>query len=147
MSYKLVDLPTRLLDRLKEHLVIHRLHLAPVLRGGAVIRPLTPQPLREGAGERFPVVQLLGEDVAVLAAFRLSGAPDSTVVRPVDLDPDATYRLQLLGPGAEPADVSALRGGRVTESTGKDLMDGITLSANSGATSWLLELRPVGTRR
>lgn len=163
VSYKLPEFSAELRDRLAGHLATYREWIAPLVASGAVVRPLTPQPRRDGQGERFPVFQL---DAAaspparvVLGAYRLDGAASETLVRPVGLDPETRYAVVLLGPGAEGGDVRVpgdLRddatggdardaSGTCSVATGAALVDaGLAIVADGPARSWLITLEPVG---
>jgi alpha-galactosidase len=148
VSWKLASLPAALQQRLAEHVTVHRRHAAPLIRDHGVIRPLTDQPLREGGGERFPAFQLTAGPArsprALVAAFRLDGATRASSLRPLGLDPDRRYRVRLIGPGADPADVPVLGGQDVGRVSGADLLVGALEIRPAGeATSWLLALDPV----
>ena len=133
LSQKLFEVPDLLRDRIREHARDYRDHVIPALREHAVIRPLTAQPRRDGAGERWPAFQLSGGESPVLMSVALDGAGQVSSLRPLGLSPHAAYTVRLLGPGADPADLGT-RGG-----LGAELMaDGIALRRGSGATSWLL---------
>ncbi len=142
-SYKLRDFSPGLRERLADHVAVYREHCVPLISGRAVVRPLTAQPLREGRGERFPAFQLGEGDAAVVSAFRLPGADSSARLRLRALDPRARYRVSLLGPDADAAD---LDGGADLALPGAVLMsDGVVLRAQGGASSWLLAVRQEGT--
>ena len=135
LSQKLVELPASLRDRVRGHAEDYRLHVIPALREHGVIRPLTAQPRRDGAGERWPAFQLSAGDRHVVMALALDGAPAECRVRPRGLAPGTIYGVRLLGPGADAADLAT------TEGLGAELAtDGILLRAVSGARSWLLLL-------
>jgi alpha-galactosidase len=143
VSYKLVDWAPEQLARLREHVATYRRHVAPLVRGHGVVRPLTAQPLREGRGERFPAFQLSAGDRHVVAAFRLPGAPAEATLRTVSLEPGRRYRVTLLGPGAVPSDVVGLDTEGVAVVTGAALHAGLQIAAGGNTTSWLLALDPV----
>lgn len=142
VSYKLPEFSPELRDRLAAHVLTHKQHIAPLIADGAVVFPLTPQPLRDGGGERFPAFQLatVAPGPAVISAIRLHGAPEQAVIRPKHLDPDAVYEVRCLGPGADP--------GWPTEPVGGALLmqDGMTIAADGPAQSWLLCLTPTTVR-
>ncbi len=138
VSVKLPELSTGLQERLAAHVATYHEHIAPLLAQGAVVRPLTDQPLRDGGGERFPAFQLDAGAAApaVLVAVRLHGAPRTTVIRPVGLDPQARYQVSALAPGADPGcPTGPVSGARL-------LAEGLTLVAAGDARSWLLHLTP-----
>ncbi|MBN8881151.1 MAG: alpha-galactosidase [Salana multivorans] len=136
VSCRLPDLSPELRDRLAAHVATHREHALPLIAAGGVVRPLTDQPMRDGGGERFPAFQLDagGTGPVLLVAVRLDGGTARRVVRPVGLDPAATYAVTALGPGEDPG-----VGG--TRATGASLMaDGLGVAADGSARSWLLRL-------
>ena len=138
VSYKLPELSPELQERLAGHVATYKQHIAPLVARGAVVRPLTPQPMRDGGGERFPAFQLDAEasGPVVIAAIRMHGAPEQTVIRAVGLDPDTAYAVHALSPGADPG----CPPGRVS---GARLMaDGLTITADCSAQSWLLSITP-----
>lgn len=138
LSLKLVELSPAQRQRVRDHAEVYRRHVAPLLREHGVIRALTAQPRRDGAGERWPAFQLSAGSRHVVMAIALDGAPQETVVRPLGLAPDSVYRVSLLGPGADAPDLATPTG------TGTALgADGITLRRTSGATSWLLLVEEV----
>lgn len=135
LSLRLHELRPELRDRVRAHAEVYREWVLPALREHGVIRPLTTQPRRDGGGERWPAFQLSAGERHVLLAVALPGSGGEQVLRPVGLRPDAGYRVRLLGPGADAADL--LTG----DGTGAALArDGIRLRRNSDATSWLLAL-------
>ncbi|UNX55802.1 alpha-galactosidase [Georgenia sp. TF02-10] len=140
VSYRLVDLSAELRRRLAQHLTTYRDEIAPLVRAGAVIRPLTDQPLRQGGGERFPAFQLDGSETKIVAAFRLDGAPEGCTLAPRGLDPAARWRLTLLGPAADPADVPLLEGHTSVELSGAELIEGLRIDPQGQATSWLIRI-------
>ncbi|MDH2444101.1 alpha-galactosidase [Amnibacterium sp. CER49] len=129
VSLRLPELRRELLERLGQHIEIYRSTLAPLVREGR-LRPVNGQPRRHGAGERRPVFQLSGDSAHVLGVFVLPGgefsavarwAPDSALVA------ERRYRVSELGGRSE---------ARVV--TGRDLLEGVSLLQETGATSWLL---------
>lgn len=138
LSLRLHELPDTLRERVAEHAAVYRTHVMPALREHGVIRPLTAQPRRDGGGERWPGFQLSAGERHVLLTVALPGAEDEQVLRPVGLRPDAGYRVRLLGPGADAADLLT------PEGTGEELeRDGVRLQRHSDATSWLLVLESI----
>lgn len=133
LSQKLHELPEALRDRVRAHAADYREYVIPVLREHGVIRPLTAQPRRDGAGERWPAFQLTAGDSHVVMAVALDGAGQECRVRPLGLSAETIYGVRLLGPDADPADLG------ITEGLGAELgAEGIALRRTSGATSWLL---------
>lgn len=108
-SVRLTAMRPDLQDRLASHLALHAAEIRPLLADG-VLRPLTPQPLREGHGHRQPAFQLSAGDAHVVAGFRLAPAPGWQPVRLRGLDPDASYAVRPVA-GVTPGD-GVLRGGR-----------------------------------
>lgn len=137
LSLKLVELSHAQRERVRAHAAVYRTHVVPALQHHGVIRPLTAQPLREGRGERWPAFQLSSSAGQVVVALALPGAPDTTTIRPVGLDPATHYTVRPQGPDADDADLVTAGG------TGSELMDhGIVLRRDSAASSWLLTLEP-----
>lgn len=138
VSYKLPELSADLGERLAAHVATYKRHIAPLIASGAVVRPLTSQPLRDGGGERFPAFQLDAGTTrpSVLAVVRLAGAPARTTIRPVGLAPGVDYAIRALAPGADPGLPSELVSGALL------MADGFTIVANGAAQSWLLLLTP-----
>ena len=91
------------------HLARHAAEIRPLLADG-VLRPLTPQPSREGKGQRQPAFQLSADDADVVAGCRLPPAPSWQPVRRRGLDPDAAYAVRAVE-GVAPVG-AVLRGDR-----------------------------------
>ena len=133
LSQKLHELPDALRDRVRAHAADYRDHVIPALREHGVIRPLTPQPRRDGGGERWPAFQLTAGDRHVVMAIALDGAGEECRVRPLGLAPETIYGVRLLGPDAAAADLGT------TDGLGAELgTEGIVLRRTSEASSWLL---------
>lgn len=98
-SYRLPQMPEHLLQRLKEHIAFFRQTLSDfVLRADA--HRLTAQPLTGGLGERFPAFQFVKADgSALVAAFRLPGAPQQTVLYPRALHRGKRYSARFVDGG------------------------------------------------
>jgi alpha-galactosidase len=142
VSYALPELSVGLQERLAAHVATYRAHVAPLIAAGGVVRPLTGQPLRDGGGERFPAFQL--DDGAgtraIIAAVRLDGAPEVSVIRPAGLDARARYVVRALAPGADPGCPAApVEGARL-------MAEGLTITAAGAAQSWLLSIEPAEPR-
>ena len=116
-SLRLSELRDDLADRLATHLRFFREHLVPVLRDG-VLTQSSAQPLRDGRGERMPVLQVDSPAGHLVAAFDLDGSGDRVVARWVGLDEAARYRV------VEPD-------GDAGDSTGAELMHGLERSGLS----------------
>lgn len=144
LSYRLVDMPESMRERIQAHIAIFRDSVVPLIAADGIIRALTDQPLREGRGCRFPAFQLTSGHQHVITVFHLPGAPSATTVLPQGLEPTAVYRVRLLGPDADPRDVSQLSktDGTITM-TGVALMKGLDIHGVSGAVSWMFELMPI----
>lgn len=135
VSVRLTQMRPDLLHRLRDHVTGYRDIIRPMLEDGALI-PLTEQPLREEKGWRQPAFQLSPEtadqpDRHLVAAFALPPAGDPVPVRPVGLDPAASYAVQVL-------DGDHL--GDAIIRTGTDLVDLGLLPAHDSTSSivWLL---------
>lgn len=138
LSLRLHELSPTQRQRVREHAEVYREHVVPALRDHGVIRALTPQPRREGGGERWPAFQLSAGERQLVLAIALPGAGRSQVICPLDLRPEVSYRLRVAGPGGDPEDLSDSSG------LGADLMwRGFELGRQSGATSWLVLIEPV----
>lgn len=143
VSYRLPEFSSELGERLAAHVATHKRYVIPLIAQGAVVRPLTAQPLRDGGGERFPAFQLDAgpSGPAVIAVVRLDGAPERTTIRPVGLGPGTAYVVTALAPGEDPGLPPA-------QVTGERLMvDGLTFATGGPARSWLLLLTPVHEER
>ncbi|MFD1714926.1 alpha-galactosidase [Amnibacterium flavum] len=125
VSMKLTGLRDDLFERLREHVAIYRDRLAPLVRAGR-LRRLTAAPLRHGRGERAPRLQLELGTEHLLAAFQLDGQPVAGGLRFTALEPDARYRVEILGDGAA-----------VSEESGRALMEA-GIEVVGPATSWLI---------
>lgn len=90
-SYKLVDMPKKWLERLKELCSFYEdIYYDFILNGDAY--RLTPQPLMGSKGERFPVFQFNSQKgEAIIFAFRLKNAKSEKVVYPKGLDKNIKY--------------------------------------------------------
>jgi len=132
VSLRLVDLSEEQLESLRVHTALYRDVLAPLVRDG-VLRRLTAQPQRQGAGERSPAFQLSSGDRHVVAAYRLSGGATPNALRPVGLDPSRSYTATDLGSGDS------------RRVAGADLLrDGWSLGGERPEiSSWLLLVEPV----
>jgi alpha-galactosidase len=132
VSMRLVDLSDEQRESLRVHTALFRDVLAPLVRDG-VLRRLTAQPRRQGAGERAPAFQLSSGDRSVVAAYRLSGGETPEALRPAGLDPARNYEVTDLGSGAS------------RRASGAELLsDGWSLSGQRPeVSSWLLLVEPV----
>jgi alpha-galactosidase len=131
VSMRLVDLSDEQLESLRVHTALFRDVLAPLVRDG-VLRRLTGQPQRQGAGERAPAFQLSSGDRHVVAAYRLRGGETPEALRPVGLVPDRDYRVTDLGSGGS------------RSAAGADLLRAGWSLADEGSevSSWLLLVEP-----
>lgn len=144
LSYALPRWPAELRDRIREHVEIHRRLAVPLIVHHGVIRPLTEQPLREGLGHRFPAFALTSGGTSLVAVHRLEGAAPGTTIWLRDLDPALAYRVELVGPGADPGDLRGWSGDAVrTFAAGELANEGITLQPKGTARSWLLSVVPL----
>lgn len=132
ISLRLTELPSRLRDRLREHLSLFRSVLAPLVRDG-VLRALTPTAERGGLGERTPVFQLSDEARGhhVIGVFVLDGGAPPASIRARAVDPETHY------------DVTDLATGATRVMTGSELtIAGAPLTGAATVTSWLLRIAP-----
>jgi alpha-galactosidase len=99
-SYQLDRLAGWQRERLRELVAFyHNISEAFILNGEA--RRLTPQPLVEGRGERYPVFQFLSpKGDALVFAFRLTGGPARRRVRLHGLEEGGRYKVRFTDQGA-----------------------------------------------
>ncbi|MEU8221417.1 alpha-galactosidase [Kribbella sp. NPDC048915] len=128
VSVRLTELRPDLLRRLGEHVAGYRSVIRPLVDSGVLV-PLTDQPLREEKGWRQPAYQLSADDRHLVAGFRLPPTGEWEPVRPVGLDPIATYAVDEL----DGADLRPLR-----RRTGKDLAESGLAPAGGTSVLWLL---------
>ena len=129
-SVRLTEMRPDLRERLASHLALYGAEIRPLLADG-VLRPLTPQPLREERGHRQPAFQLSAGDAHVVAGFRLAPTGDWEPVRLHGLDPDAVYAVRVVD-GGEPGDVH--------RTAGRDLLEqGLLAPGPTASALWLVE--------
>jgi alpha-galactosidase len=134
VSIRLPDLRPELIETLRHHIEVFHEVMSPLVLDGVLV-PISDPPLRDGLGERAPVIQLtgVGEQVgrSVVAAFVLDGGVARAAVTPVGIDSTVMYRVTDLGSGAR------------RKVSGADIVRrGLDLDDTAGAVSWLLLLEP-----
>ena len=131
-SYKLPEMPSWCLERIKELGTYYTAHSSDFILHGDAYR-LTPQPLTHGRGERFPVFEFVSEaGDAQVHAFRLSGAPESRTVCLKGLIPEACY------------EVAFIDSGRQLRMSGRELMDtGISFDGLPEEASEIAEINKI----
>lgn len=128
VSVRLTEMRPELLQRLRDHVDGYRSVIRPLVETGVLI-PLTEQPLREEKGWRQPAYQLTAADRHLVAGFRLHPTGDWEPVRPVGLDPMATYAVDVLDGGELQ---------RTDRRTGKDLAEAGLVATAGTSILWLL---------
>jgi alpha-galactosidase len=132
LSVRLTEMRPDLLKRLEQHVHSYRSVIRPLVASG-VLLPLTDQPLREEKGWRQPAYQLTAGQRHLIAGFRLPPTGDWQPVRPVGLDPQASYSVSVLECG-EPE--------LVEHRTGRDLAEAGLTATGKSETSILWLLNP-----
>lgn len=119
ISMRLPELSGDQLDAIRTNVALFNDTLAQFVRDG-VLHRLTPQPLREGAGERVPAFQLVLGDRSVVAVFVLAGG-------------EAPGYIQPIGAAATVTDLA----------TGESVdLDAAGIPLAAGPTSWLFLVEP-----
>ncbi|GAB4153848.1 MAG: hypothetical protein Fur005_05330 [Roseiflexaceae bacterium] len=97
-SQRLPDLPAWVAERYREHIAVYQ-RLVKRFIGQGLCTRLTPQPMREGRGERWAAFQyrLAASHEQLVFAFRLPGGAAQRSLRLVDLERDRDYRLIWVG--------------------------------------------------
>ena len=128
-SYKLPEFPGWCFNRLRELGEFYIAHSTDYVLNGDAYR-LTPQPLTNGRGERFPVFEFVspGKD-ALVYAFRMTGAPEKQKILLKGLEAGAIYRAEYLD------------GEILLEKTGAELMrDGLCFEGLPEEASEVVEI-------
>jgi alpha-galactosidase len=128
VSVRLTEMRPERLERLAQHVRGYRDVIRPLVESGVLIG-LTEQPLREEKGWRQPAFQLTAADEHLVAGFRLPPTGDWEAIRPVGLDPLATYSVEEL-------DGAQLR--QVERRTGKELAADGLVAREGTSVLWLL---------
>lgn len=128
-SYKLPEFPEWCFNRLRELGEFYTAHSTDYVLNGDAYR-LTPQPLTNGRGERFPVFEFVSpEKNALVYAFRMTGAPEKQKVMLKGLEADTHYRAEYLDAGI------------VIEKTGAELTrDGLSFEGLPEEASEIVEI-------
>jgi alpha-galactosidase len=97
-SQRLPDLPAWVAERYREHIAVYQ-RLVKRFIGQGLCTRLTPQPMREGRGERWAAFQyrLIDQHEQLVFAFRLPGGAAQRSLRLADLERDRDYRLIWVG--------------------------------------------------
>ncbi|MET0590809.1 MAG: alpha-galactosidase, partial [Naasia sp.] len=129
ISLRVDELPAGLQDVLAAEVDVYRREIAPLLREG-VLRRLTGQPLRRGAGERCPAFQVDSAAGHLLAAFALDGGASAPPLAFTGLIAGATYEVRDLGSDAEPR-----------RALGSELMDAHPAAHPAASSRWMIARR------
>lgn len=94
LSQKLPKMPDWMAQRSLEHITLYKEQVRRFTKDADLYR-LTDQPLRSGAGERWPAFQYSLPDKSehLLFVFRLPGAEPERAIRLQDLEPDRLYTI------------------------------------------------------
>lgn len=128
VSLRLEDLRPELRDCLRDHVRLYREEIAPLVRHGE-LRRLTPQPLRDGKGERVPVFQLSHDDRHAIVGSVLPGGRAPHRQRIGGIDVNRRYRVRNAD---DPVEVVS-RGAELDR-------DGVALPRD--AASWVILIEP-----
>jgi alpha-galactosidase len=130
ISQKLPELPAWVKARLTYHTKIYKNHVRRFIREADLYR-LSPQPKRDGSGERWCSFQYSLPDASehLLFVFRLPGSREEKAVVLRNLHPNRIYQL------------AGFEGEVFSPQSGSDLMTkGLTFSGMPPESSWLLKL-------
>ena len=99
-SQRIAELPAWVAARYRAHIADYKQHVRRFVRQADLL-PLSGQPQRFGAGERWAAFQYSMPDGSehLLAVFRLPGAELGRAVAPLRLDPQRSYTLTWLAEG------------------------------------------------
>lgn len=130
MSQKLLSLPDWVRQRLADHIGVYKQHVRRFVCEANLYR-LTPQPRRDGSGDRWTAFQYSLPDASehLLFVFRLPGAEPERAIRLANLEPERLYRI------------TGYDGEEARELSGQQLMDeGIHFTTLAEEGSALLHL-------